>query len=66
MIAQQAYEWIVETLFGEITDNVWYSQNLDIIRGISVVIVCSIVFALAVGLVIGIWRFFERCLGVRV
>lgn len=66
MIAQQIYDWVVNTLFGEIIANAWYTQNLDKIRGIFTVVVCCIVFALAVGLVVGIWRFFERCLGVRV
>lgn len=66
MISQNVYEWVVMTLFGEISDNTWYTQNLDTIRGISTVIVCAIVFALAVGLVIALWRFFERCAGVRV
>ena len=66
MIAQNIFDWVVTTLFGEIPQNAWYTNNLDTLRGAFTVAVCCIVFLLAVGLVVGVWRFFERCLGVRV
>lgn len=64
-IAQQIFEWLSTVLFGPVSDNVWYTENRDIIVGISIVVICAIVFAMCLWLVIAILRFFGRCLDVK-
>lgn len=64
-IAQSVAEWLETVLFGEVVSNAWYTANRDTIIGISIVIVCALVFVFAALLVALVWRFFERCLDIR-
>lgn len=63
-IAQATAEWLETTLFGVVQSNAWYTMHRDTIIGISIVIVCAVVFAFAVTVVALIWRFFCRCLDI--
>lgn len=64
-IAYSIYLWLESTLFGAVPLNDWYTTNRDTIIGISIVVVCVIVFFIALGLVIGVIRFLARCANVR-
>lgn len=64
-IAQYVYEFIVNTLFGEITDNLWYTNNLDKIRGVGTVVICILVFSIAVCIVIAVLRFLSHLISMR-
>ena len=64
-IAQSIYLWLESNLFGEVLTNAWYTQNRDTILGIALVVVCTIVFVLALVLVIAVARFLGRCVDFR-
>lgn len=64
-IAQSVYDWLATVLFGEVLQNNWYTANRDIIIGISILIVCALVFGLAVWIVISALRFLGRLIDVR-
>lgn len=64
-ISQSIYEWVVEILFGEITENLWYNTHLDDIRGITTVVMCAVVVLFALWLVVAVGRFLGGIFGMR-
>lgn len=59
-ISQSMYDWIVNILFGELPQNTWYTNNLDVIRGITTVIMCAVVVLIALWLVVAVVTFLGR------
>lgn len=59
-IAFNVWEWLSTILFGVVEDNAWYSANRDIVIGISIVVICAIVFVGVIALLIAILRFLGR------
>lgn len=64
-IALRMYEWISTTLFGEVIANEWYSSHLDVIRGVTTVIMCGLVVLIALWLVVAVGRFLGGIFGMR-
>lgn len=64
-IAERFYEVIVNTIFGELNCNEWYTAHLDAIRGITTVILCGVVILFVIGLVYAVGRFFGAILSGR-
>lgn len=64
-IAYSVWLWLESTLFGDVTGNLWYTTNRDTIIGIGIVVVCVLVFSIAVGIMFGIVRFLAKCLDIR-
>lgn len=56
-IALSIYEWVSNILFGDVVDNAWYTSHLDVIRGITTVVMCGIVVLFALALVVAVMRF---------
>lgn len=61
-IAQSIYYWVVNTLFGEIPNNTWYTSHLDVLRGAFTVAMCCVVVFFAIWLVVAVARFLGRLL----
>lgn len=64
-IAERLYHQIVDTIFGAIPDNAWYTTHLDAIRGITTVILVGVVLCVCVGVVVAVMRFLGGLLGWR-
>lgn len=64
-IAEMLYNQIITTIFGEIPDNIWYTANLDVIRGITTVVLTGIVLFVCVCLVVAVIRFLGALLSLR-
>lgn len=63
--AEQFYTWLSTTLFGEVPQNVWYTNNLDVIRGVTTVVMCGLVLLLGLALVVAVIRFMGRLFDFR-
>lgn len=64
-IAEMLYSQIVNGIFGEIPDNIWYTANLDVIRGIVTVVLTSVVLLLCVIIVVAVMRFIGSLFHIR-
>lgn len=64
-IAEMLYNQIVNEIFGEIPDNIWYTANLDVIRGIVTVVLTSVVLLLCVIVVVAIMHFIGSLFRIR-
>lgn len=64
-IAEMLYNQIVNEIFGEIPDNIWYTANLDVIRGIVTVVLTSVVLLLCVIIVVAIMHFIGSLFRIR-
>lgn len=64
-IAERFYEFVVTTLFGEITGNEWYTAHLDVIQGATTVVLVGVALLLAFALIAAMARFLASIFDIR-
>lgn len=64
-IAEQIYNYIVTVLFGEIPNNSWYTNNLDTIRGIAIIVIAVIILAVALYILVLVCRFIANLVRLK-